>query len=305
MKPRPIEEYQNALFGNQSYINNETGEKYSIVILRYFPVGDPLTKMDRYSMGHVRQQFMKRQHLSRQELEKYGLGGWGKIPLQINSQAGVQEGEYISRCHIFCEDHQIEDSFWEFFDKYTKPIAMAWCEKAGFPYRDGERVGQVDANQTKSIPKINRISRLQAAMFTTLCYIGLETGEIYLDIFLEHASSQYPVEEPLYPMIHYSMGHVRQQFMKSIHVPEEELKEYCLYELGEIPLLVTKESDAIGMGYVVKSQKYLEDQGLLDAFWEFYDAFTKPIAMKWCEENGFPYKDDGSHLLKWSEEGIK
>ena len=84
--------------------------------------------LPRYSMAHVRQQFIFSVELKEKTtIKEYDLNLFTRIPLDSDDEKNTNNLEYISKSHWFCEDHGIELEFWDFYDNYTLPIAQKWC----------------------------------------------------------------------------------------------------------------------------------------------------------------------------------
>jgi hypothetical protein len=91
-----------------------------------------------YSMAHVRQQFIfSIEAKEKTVITKYGLNQFSKFPLESKGALSEHEGEYISACHWFCEDNDIELIFWDFYNAYSLEITKTWCLRNGVRFEEG------------------------------------------------------------------------------------------------------------------------------------------------------------------------
>lgn len=88
-----------------------------------------------------------------------------------------------------------------------------------------------------------------------------------------------------------SHAHVRQIFITSKKISEEELAEYDLIGYSKFPLQSNDRYYPNAARYIRNVHIYNEDHQIEDEFWGFYDAYTLPIAKDWCEKNEIPYTE--------------
>ena len=87
-----------------------------------------------YSMAHVRQMYLQKlEKKEKHPIVEYGLNNYPKFLIDEKNSL-INQSEYISKCHRFCEDNRCEEAFWEYYDSYTLPIAQKWCESMGITY---------------------------------------------------------------------------------------------------------------------------------------------------------------------------
>ena len=134
MKAHPIGVYQGSLFGRQSYLNDLTGELDCLIFGFNGVDMTQFTKLPNFSMARVRQLFIQSKEIPPDVLGKYHLERTDVF--QLCAQNNPEEYDYIRYAHIYCEDHQIEEEFWDFYDQYTIPITIKWCEENGYPYTE-------------------------------------------------------------------------------------------------------------------------------------------------------------------------
>jgi hypothetical protein len=115
---------------------------------------------------------------------------------------------------------------------------------------------------------------------------------------------------PLITLPRFSHAHVRQLFIKKKGVPKAVLAEYGLTGYPDFPLqedvrTYPQDGERIGNAhtliswsdprtteYIGKVHIYNEDHQIEGEFWEFFDAYTLPIAREWCDTHGISYIDE-------------
>jgi hypothetical protein len=133
MNSLSLNDYRYALWGFGSFIDKKSGKILSSLSECIVPLQQRIP-IPHFSTAHVRQAFLKKKDFPEEELEKYDLCGYSDYPLQADDTKDRRSEEYIHRVHVFCEDHLIEDEYWDFYDRYTIPIVKQWCEENNLPY---------------------------------------------------------------------------------------------------------------------------------------------------------------------------
>lgn len=127
--------YRDSMWGYGSYIDKQTGQIWPIQgKFRCVPQFESNIPEDQrlmipvYSNAHVRQKFMQYKAFPKSDMIAYTLINDKNFTLELDDSQDSTAMEYIHKVHVFCEDHQIETEYWDFYDKYTLPIARNWCE---------------------------------------------------------------------------------------------------------------------------------------------------------------------------------
>lgn len=84
-----------------------------------------------YSMAFIRKEFVE----SKKDVTDQTKSVYAQYHLDdpcfvfsLSKSGSEFEEEYTGKAHWFCEDCQLEEEFWDFFDSYTEPIVVSWLK---------------------------------------------------------------------------------------------------------------------------------------------------------------------------------
>lgn len=88
-----------------------------------------------------------------------------------------------------------------------------------------------------------------------------------------------------------SEAHVRQAFLRQKGL-EYALASYGVDPAENYPLAMDDQDVRKHSHYIAKAHQLCMDRGIEDAYYDFFYAFARPIAIKWCQDNGIDYTCD-------------
>lgn len=272
-----------ALWEEQSYFDIVTRTIFAEQQMK--ELGLDVTKMitlPHYSMAFVRQAFVESKKDATDQTKfvyaQYHLDDPSFV-FSLSKADSEFESEYTDKAHCFCEDCQLEEEFWDFFDSYTEPVIASWS-KLWF-----------EAMVQKTFDQQELVGICKCAFWGMQSYLDVIHHNIFSDpqIQILGLDTNQMIRLP-----NYSMAFIRKEFVESKKDATDQTKlVYAQYHLDD-PCFVfslSKSDSEFEDEYTGKAHWFCEDCQLEEEFWNFFDSYTEPIVVSWLKNN--PWFEEG------------